>query len=196
MSSNRTALIVVDVQNDFCEGGSLAVVGGADVATRIAELVETSTDETYRAIVATRDWHIDPGDHFAKGEPNFVDTWPVHCAADTPGADYHANIQPVVGRFDAEFRKGLHDAAYSGFEGASIDDDQGLATWLADRSIDAVDVVGLATDHCVKATASDAKAAGLTTRVLLDYCAGVAPDSTESAIATMRSVGIEVVEPS
>lgn len=196
MSSNHTALIVVDVQNDFCEGGSLAVAGGADVASRIAALVQANESTSgYAAIVATRDWHVDPGSHFATtdGEPNFVDTWPVHCAADTPGADYHANLKPAVERFDAEFRKGRFEAAYSGFEGTCTTDDGSLAGWLTDRDITSVDVVGLATDYCVKATATDAKRAGLSTRVLLDYCAGVAPETTEAAIASMRGAGIDVV---
>jgi len=196
MSSNApadaaTALIVVDVQNDFCENGSLAVTGGAGVAQRIAELV---AERRYPTVVATRDWHIDPGDHFADGEPNFATTWPVHCAADTPGAEYHPNIAGVVGTFDAEFRKGNFEAAYSGFEGASTDGGVALADWLTSRGITAVDVVGLATDHCVKATATDAHDAGLTTRVLLDYCAGVAPDTTTQAIADMNDAGIVIVE--
>jgi len=189
MNSSLTALIVVDVQNDFCEGGSLAVEGGSDVASRISALVAK-----YDTVVATRDWHIDPGDHFADGEPNFVDTWPVHCAANTPGAEYHPNIAGVVGGFDAEFRKGNYEAAYSGFEGRSTDGDTALAEWLNARHITAVDVVGLATDHCVRATATDANAAGLSTRVLLDYCAGVAPETTTKAIADMRAAGIDVVE--
>lgn len=184
-------MIVVDVQNDFCENGSLAVDGGAAVAERIAALV---TEGRYATVVATRDWHIDPGRHFADDEPNFVDTWPVHCAADTAGAEYHPNIAGVVAAFDAEFRKGNYEAAYSGFEGASTDGNIALADWLGTRNITTVDVVGLATDHCVKATAIDANEAGLATRVLLDFCAGVAPETTEQAIADMRSAGISVID--
>lgn len=180
------ALIVVDLQNDFCEGGSLAVQGGGAVAASIAELVSS---KTYPIVVTTRDWHIDPGPHFAQGQPDFVSTWPVHCVADTPGAAYHPAFAPVAAGADAEFLKGNYEAAYSGFEGAAADG-QSLAAWLADKQVDEVDIVGLATDHCVKATAIDAAAHGLTTRVLLDHCAGVNPETTETALVEMSAAGI------
>lgn len=181
------ALIAVDIQNDFCEGGSLAVDGGGRVAASVAELV-TSGD--YAITVSTRDWHIDPGDHFAD-EPNFETTWPVHCAADTDGAAYHPNFLPAVEHLDAEFRKGNYDAAYSGFEGTAADDAT-LAEWLRKRGVTEVDVAGLATDHCVKATALDAVDHGLTTQVLLNHCAGVMPETTAAAIDEMRAKGVTI----
>ena len=185
-----TALIVVDIQNDFCEGGALAVEGGNAVAASVAELVQSGS---YRTVVATRDWHIDPGEHFAAGEPDFVNDWPHHCVADSPGAAFHPSITEITDRFDAEFRKGAFEAAYSGFEGAT-DSDETLADWLASNGVDSVDVVGLATDHCVKATALDARSAGLETRVLLRHCAGVMPDTTAAALIEMRTAGIELVD--
>jgi nicotinamidase/pyrazinamidase len=185
------ALIVVDVQNDFCEGGSLPVTGGARVASDIAELLHHWTRKdpkapAYDVVVATKDHHIDPGDHWSR-EPDFVTTWPVHCKAGTDGEAFHPNLDPQP--FDAIFRKGEHAAAYSGFEGRA-DDGSALADWLRRRKVDRVDVCGIATDHCVRATALDAARKGFATTVLLDLCAGVAPDTTEAALAEMRAAGI------
>jgi len=186
----RRALIVVDVQNDFCEGGSLAVDGGSAVASSITNLVgDDRADGTYDHVVATKDWHVDPGTHFAAAgtEPNFVDTWPVHCLAETTGAAFHPELAVA---FDEVFLKGRTTASYTGFDGVTAANGISLAEWLTERNVDEVDVVGLATDHCVKATAQDALARGFRTRVLLSHCAGVAPESTESALVEMASAGI------
>ncbi|MFE0104029.1 isochorismatase family protein [Streptomyces sp. NPDC059009] len=188
----RRALIVVDVQNDFCEGGSLAVAGGADVAAAITELIGQAP-AGYRHVVATRDHHIEPGDHFAE-HPDYAHSWPAHCVAGTEGVGFHPNFAPVVasGAIDAVFDKGAYTAAYSGFEGL---DENGvsLADWLRAREISEVDVVGIATDHCVRATAVDAVRAGFRTTVLLDLTAGVAEGTTDAALAEMRDAGIELV---
>jgi len=188
----RRALIIVDVQHDFCEGGSLPVTGGIEVATRISEHVVTASED-YAAVVATADWHEDPGAHWSS-EPDFVRSWPVHCAVGTLGAAFRPELGPAVDRVDAVFRKGEHAAAYSGFEGTTEEDGEqvGLAEWLHERGIREVDVVGLATDHCVRATALDAVSHGLATTVLLDLCAGVAPDTTEAAIVQLRAAGVSV----
>ena len=187
------ALIVVDVQNDFCEGGSLAVDGGGDVARSITALVGTDRGRgAYDTVVATKDWHVDPGEHFADPEvgPDFVDTWPPHCVADTAGADFHPDLEIAV---DEVFLKGRHTASYTGFDGgAASDETVALGPWLTAHGVTDVDVVGLATDHCVRATALDAAAAGFATRVLVDHCAGVAPDSTEAALAEMADAGVTV----
>lgn len=194
LTSSR-ALIVVDVQNDFCEGGSLAVEGGAGVAQRIAAHVGARGDD-YAAVVATADWHIDPGAHFGATpeEIDYVDTWPAHCVADTPGAEFHPAVVPAIEKAEAVFRKGRHEAAYSGFEGLTTEDggEVGLADWLRDGGITQVDVVGIATDHCVRATAVDAVKEGFGTRVLLDLTAGVAPETTTKALAHMRERGVEL----
>jgi nicotinamidase/pyrazinamidase len=190
------ALIVVDVQNDFCEGGSLAVTGGAGVAAAITAYLrghhEGDGRPAYAAVVGTLDWHIDPGAHFSS-HPDFVDTWPVHCRAEAPGARSHRSLDP--GLIDAWFRKGRHAAAYSGFEGTTEDDgtQTPLADWLRARGITAVDVVGIATDHCVRATALDAVSAGFETRVLLDLTVGVAAPTTVAALEQLRSAGAELV---
>jgi nicotinamidase/pyrazinamidase len=188
------ALIVVDVQNDFCEGGSLAVTGGAEVARRIGEELRTwqaspQDQRPYATVVATRDHHIDPGDHFSDN-PDFVDSWPAHCVVGTEGAAFHPNLEPRP--FAAVFDKGAHEAAYSGFEGA---EEHGvpLAEWLRQHGIDSVDVVGIATDHCVRATALDAVAAGLGARVRLDLTAGVAPETTRQGMEQMDQAGVELV---
>jgi nicotinamidase/pyrazinamidase len=193
MSANRT-LIVVDVQNDFCEGGSLPVAGGAAVAAAVTDLIaEAAAARAYAHVVATRDHHVDPGDHFS-ARPDFAHTWPAHCVAGTEGASFHPNFAPAIasGGVDAVFDKGAYSAAYSGFEGR---DENGvaLAEWLRAHGTTEVDVVGIATDHCVKATALDAARAGFRTRVLLDLTAGVAADSTQRALTELREAGAELV---
>ncbi|MFC4913157.1 isochorismatase family protein [Actinomadura gamaensis] len=179
------ALVIVDVQNDFCEGGSLAVGGGADVAAAISAHLAAHGDE-YAHIVATRDFHLDPGTHFS-AEPDFVDSWPPHCVIGTAGADFHEAL--TLAPIEAVFSKGRESAAYSGFEGVN-DDGVPLGDWLRERGVTAVDVVGIATDHCVRATALDAVREGLDTRVLLDLTAGVAKDTTDRAVAEFRSAGV------
>ncbi|MGX1670247.1 isochorismatase family protein [Streptomyces sp. NPDC055400] len=187
----RRALIVVDVQNDFCEGGSLAVAGGADVAAAVTELIGQAP-AGYRHVVATRDHHIAPGDHFSES-PDYVHSWPPHCVAGTEGIGFHPNFAPVVasGAIDAVFDKGAYAAAYSGFEGI---DENGvsLADWLRARGITEVDVVGIATDHCVRATALDAVREGFRVQVLLDLTAGVAAGTTAAALDEMRGAGVEL----
>jgi nicotinamidase/pyrazinamidase len=188
------ALIVVDVQNDFCEGGSLAVAGGADVAAAVTDLIGQSS-AGYRHVVATRDHHISPGSHFATppATPDYVHTWPVHCVAGTEGVGFHPNFAPAVasGAIDAVFDKGAYSAAYSGFEGA---DENGvrLVEWLRARRVTAVDVVGIATDHCVRATSLDAAREGFETQVLLDLTAGVAELTTERALEELAEAGVEL----
>ena len=186
MTASKTALIIVDVQNDFCEGGSLAVAGGAAVARGINSLLAANPGYAY--VVATKDFHIDPGEHFSD-TPDYVDSWPPHCRASTAGAEFHPDLdtRPI----DAVFAKGHYTAAYSGFEGAD-DDGTALAEWLRERGVDSVDVVGIATDHCVKATAADAVAAGFATRVLLDLTAGVAPATTAQAVESLRAAGVQI----
>jgi nicotinamidase/pyrazinamidase len=179
------ALIIVDVQNDFCEGGSLAVAGGAAVAAAIGPRAAG-----YDHVVATKDYHIDPGSHFSP-TPDYATSWPPHCVAGTGGAEFHPDLDTA--RIEAVFRKGAHAAAYSGFEGATVDG-AGLADWLRGHDITDVDVAGIATDYCVRATALDAHRAGFRTRVLLDLTAGVAVTSTEEAIAELRESLVEIVD--
>jgi nicotinamidase/pyrazinamidase len=178
------ALIIVDVQNDFCEGGSLAVSGGAAVARSISALI--SGDHGYDHIVATKDFHIDPGEHFSD-TPDYRVSWPRHCVAGTPGAEFHPDLDGSA--VEAVFLKGRYAAAYSGFEGAD-DSGAGLGDWLAGHDVRQVDVVGIATDYCVRATALDAVAAGLSTQVLLEHTAGVAPDSSAAAVDELRAAGV------
>jgi nicotinamidase/pyrazinamidase len=180
------ALIIVDVQNDFCEGGSLAVAGGAAVARAISG--HLAGGPGYAHVVATKDFHVDPGGHFSD-HPDYAASWPPHCVAETAGSEFHPGLDTSA--VEAVFRKGQHAAAYSGFEGR---DDEGtpLAGWLRDRGVDEVDIAGLATDDCVRATAADAVRAGFGTRVLLSLTAGVAPDSTVKAVEELRGSGVEL----
>jgi nicotinamidase/pyrazinamidase len=187
----KHALIVVDVQNDFCEGGSLAVAGGAQVAHDVAELLHhwAARDPQaadYAHVVATKDHHVNPGAHWSD-EPDFVESWPVHCRVGTDGEAFHPNLDPQP--FDAIFLKGEHAAAYSGFEGRTTAG-VSLSDWLRAHEVTDVDVCGIATDHCVKATALDAVAKGFVTRLLPSLCAGVAPDTTEKALVEMRDAGV------
>ncbi len=184
------ALIIVDVQNDFCEGGSLAVSGGAAVAGAISAALaddERSGARRWDHVVATKDYHVDPGGHFGD-PPDYVMSWPRHCVAGTPGTEFHSDL--VTDRIEAVFTKGGHAAAYSGFEGSA--DGVPLADWLRERDVSTVDVVGIATDHCVRATALDAARLGLGTTVLLDLTAGVAPSTVDTALAELRAKGVRL----
>jgi nicotinamidase/pyrazinamidase len=188
------ALIVADVQNDFCEGGSLAVAGGADVAFRIGGLLHAwqeaePRDRAYDVVVATQDHHISPGGHFAD-HPDFERSWPPHCVAGTDGAAFHPNLDPQP--FDAIFKKGEYAAAYSGFEGRA-EDGTSLVDWLRAHGVTSVDVCGIATDYCVRATALDAIKSGFETTVLADLVAGVAPATSRAALDEVRAAGATVV---
>lgn len=179
------AVVVVDVQNDFCEGGSLAVPGGTLVARGVTRrLSEGGFDHA----VATRDHHIDPGAHFAD-RPDFVDSWPRHCVVGTPGVALHPDLD--TSRIEAVFDKGEYAAAYSGFEGAA--DGMRLADWLRRHDVDTVEIVGIATDHCVRATALDAVRFGFATTVRLDLTAGVASSTVSAAVDELAAAGVDLV---
>jgi len=184
------ALLLVDVQNDFCPGGSLGTDRGDEVASNIAALIAPGADAAgYSEILATQDWHIDPGSHFSE-HPDFVDSWPVHCVAGSEGAEIREPVDTSqIARY---FRKGEYTAAYSGFEGA---DEEGtaLAEYLRGRGIDALDVCGIATDHCVRATVLDARAEGFEVRVLSSLCSPVDEARGEAALEEMREAGAEII---
>lgn len=179
------ALIAVDVQNDFCEGGSLAVEGGSEVARGVTARLN---EGGYEHAVATRDHHIDPGSHFSH-DPDFVHSWPPHCVVGTSGVALHPHLDTT--RLEAVFDKGEYAAAYSGFE--AVSEGEPLAEWLRARNVDSVEIFGIATDYCVRATALDAVRLGFSTRVRLDLTAGVAADSVERAIDEMRDAGVELI---
>ena len=186
------ALLIIDVQNDFCEGGALAVSGGAAVAGKISKFLESSS---YDLVVASRDWHDahnDNSGHFAQAgqDPNYKTNWPVHCVAETPGAQYHPNLN--ISSIDEHIFKGQGKNGYSIYEGITKSG-QKFDQLLAQRQIDEVDVVGIATDHCVLASAMDSKNHGLKVRVISSLTAGVSETSTEAAIDQMIDSGIEVV---
>jgi len=187
------ALVIVDVQNDFTEGGALGVQGGAAVAAAITEHLREHPDD-YDVVIASRDWHDadnDNGGHFAlEGDPDFVTTWPPHCMAGTDGAEYHPDID--TGLIDIHVRKGQGVPAYSIFEGTT-DDGRRLVTALDELGVTDVDVVGIATDYCVLASARDALAAGRRVRVLSDLVAGVAPETSAAALRDLAAAGAEVV---
>lgn len=186
--TTRRALVVVDVQNDFCEDGSLAVAGGSGVAAAITTFLREHGSD-YDAVAGTLDWHVDPGAHFSD-DPDYVDTWPRHCEVGTRGAEQHPSLDTTS--VQAWFRKGEHAAAYSGFEGHDAGGHR-LADWLREARVTHLDVVGIATDHCVRATALDAVDAGFATRVLLAMTAGVAVASTAVALEQLRTAGVDLV---
>jgi nicotinamidase/pyrazinamidase len=212
------ALIIVDVQNDFCEGGALPVEGGAALAAEISEYVDAHHGQ-FDHVVATQDWHIEPGAHFSE-QPDFVDSWPKHCVAGTRGAELHPDLDTEY--IQAYFRKGQFTAAYSGFEGLLAPDDAvptgdrapgslpgagaapsavadltasedaiGLDDWLQSHDVEEVVVVGIATDHCVKATALDAVQAGYSVTVPRALTVGIAED-LDDAFAEMEFGGVDL----
>lgn len=187
MGDGVRALVVVDVQPTFCEGGALAVEGGDAVAEAIARHAAERRGE-YGLVVTTQDWHVDPGRHFATppDEPDYVDTWPPHGVAGTAEAELHPALADL--RPDASVKKGAYAAAYSGFEGV---DEQGrdLAAILRDAGVTEVDVVGIAESHCVRATALDAIGLGLRTRVLTDLTVPVTPEQGAAARAELAAAG-------
>lgn len=193
------ALTVVDIQNDFCPGGSLGTARGAEVAAAVSAYLRTVPAGTYGYVVGTRDHHIDPVGHFAPAgtAPDFEETWPVHCVAGTPGEEPHPDLDTTL--IDAWFLKGEHTAAYSGFEGhlagtAADGTGESLAHWLRERGVTDVDVCGIATDFCVRATALDAVAEEFGVRVLSDLCAPVTPGGGAVAFNQMAYVGVELAE--
>ncbi|GAB3397661.1 isochorismatase family protein [Schumannella luteola] len=193
MAAATRALLIVDVQNDFTEGGALGVRGGAAVAAGVTQLLGDDP-ERYGLVVASRDWHHGDdtnGGHFADGaEPDYVETWPVHCVADTLGAEYHPALDASL--IDVHVKKGQGVPAYSAFEG-TLADGSTLADELARRGIDEVDVVGIATDYCVRASALDALRGGRRVRILTSLIAGVAPESSTAALAELAAAGAVLV---
>jgi nicotinamidase/pyrazinamidase len=187
MSSSR-ALLIVDVQPTFCEGGELAVSGGNLVAQRIAEHLVAHRDE-YRLVITSQDWHQDPGPHFSE-HPDYVDTWPPHGLVGTPNAELHPVLATALAPTGADvtIKKGLHEAAYSAFDGTAPDG-RTLAEVLAATGIDEVDVCGIAESHCVRASALDAISAGLAVRLLTDLTVPVTEESGAAARAEISSAG-------
>ncbi|MGN6221956.1 MAG: isochorismatase family protein [Microbacterium sp.] len=187
------ALFIVDVQNDFTEGGALGVEGGDAVARGISQFLVTHAED-YAVVIASRDWHDgdnDNGGHFAAGEPDFVDTWPVHCVAGTEGADYDPGLDTSA--VTHHVKKGQGKPAYSLYEGTT-DDGETVSQLLDAHGVVDVDVVGIATDYCVRASALDAIEHGRHVRVLTDLVAGVAPESSEAALAELAHAGAELAE--
>lgn len=181
------ALVIVDVQNDFCPGGSLATARGDAVAAGIAEFIATHRAD-YDFVISTQDWHIEPGSHFHP-EPNFTSSWPVHCVANSEGESLHEALEGT--EFDEAFFKGQYTAAYSGFEGFTLDGIS-FSNWLRNHDVEDIDVAGIATDYCVRATVLDGLKEGLKVRVLSDLCSPVDEKTGAAALEEMAAAGAEV----
>lgn len=184
-SNRRKALIIVDVQNDFIEGGALGVNGGKIACENIVSLLE---DEEAMAdidyVITTQDWHINPGDHFSEN-PDFIDSWPVHCVAEEYGSEI---AEPLVTalekrKVNAVIKKGEYTAAYSGFEGHDKDR-ASLRSNLRGFGVTDVILVGIATDYCVAETALHAAEYGYKTTILTDYCATINEEKLEELKVT------------
>lgn len=181
------ALVIVDYQYDFVEGGSLAVAGGRALAPKIVDILGN-----YDVVALTQDWHINPGDHWSDN-PDYINSWPVHCKANTPGANVVAELGNAVNKLNQDkvnyFRKGHYSASYSGAEGHDI---QGadLIDWLFAEGTDTVDVVGIAWDYCVSATANDLSQVFDTT-VLKDYTVAVHPEDSQTE-AFLTKIGVKI----
>ncbi|WP_439692070.1 isochorismatase family protein [Curtobacterium sp. SP.BCo] len=187
------ALLIVDVQNDFTEDGALAVAGGSALAARITAFLHRHAEDEYDLVVGSRDWHHgddDNGGHFAGAEgPDFVQTWPVHCVAGTPGAEYSPDLDTEF--VDVDVFKGQGRPDYSAFQ-AQTEDGVLLPDLLTAHHVTTVDVIGLTTDHCVRASASDALAAGYDVAVYEDLVAGVDPEASARALEELRAAGVHV----
>ena len=189
------ALFIIDVQNDFTEGGSLGVDGGTAVATGISSLLARHPHR-YDHVFASRDWHDatnSNGGHFADGaEPDYENTWPSHCVAGTYGAEYHAEL--ATNAVDVHVRKGMGRPAYSIFEGTTTNDET-VAGLLDSLGVTEIDVAGIATDYCVRQSALHAIESGRSVRILADLVAGVAADSSAAALVELEAAGAEIVGP-
>ncbi|MBV7411548.1 isochorismatase family protein [Dermabacteraceae bacterium TAE3-ERU27] len=193
----KHALLIVDVQNDFVEGGSLAVAGGRDLAARLAEAVSANRDSAsprFDAIVTTQDWHISPGDHFSE-DPDYVDSWPVHCVAESAGAEIVPPLAEALRSHGVTIaaKKGRYDAAYSGFEGVT-ESGLPLADALRAAGIARLTVAGIATDYCVRASALDAAREGFTTTLWREMCVGINPEKIERTLhEELPNAGVSIL---
>lgn len=189
-------LIVIDVQNDFCEGGALAVQGGNRVAGAIADYLRAHRSQ-YSVVLTTQDWHDADdtnGGHFAAPgtEPDYIHTWPRHCVAGTAGADFNPAIRDVLTLTDAHILKGRGNPGYSGFTG-STEDGRTIVELMEAAEIRELDVVGIATGFCVRATAKDAvRLTDARVTVLLDLCQGVDPATSLAGIRELLDAGVNV----
>ncbi|MCL1801028.1 MAG: isochorismatase family protein [Promicromonosporaceae bacterium] len=185
--SHRRALLIVDVQPTFCEGGELPVSGGNATATAIGRYVNAHRDR-YGLVATTQDFHVAPGFHFSH-EPDFVDTWPPHGLVGSANAELHPVIEGL--HPDIRVRKGQRKPAYSGFEGT---DSWGrnLNDLLHTEGINELDIVGIAESHCVRATALDAVKNGYQTRVLSDLTVPVSEAQGIAARQEMEAAGVKL----
>jgi nicotinamidase/pyrazinamidase len=187
----RNALLAIDLQADFVQGGSLPVPNGMPVCAMIARHIRHFKME-YQFVVASRDYHEDPADHFSE-TPDFVNTWPAHCVIGTPGCAFVPPIANLVREklIQTIVNKGRHAAAYSAFEGLDARGHD-LLNVLKEERIDHIDICGLATDYCVRATALDARRNAFQVRVLVNLCGAVNEATGLQALEEMKAAGCQL----
>lgn len=197
------ALLLIDPQNDFCEGGALAVQGGAGIMPLLNRLAER-----FQRVVLTQDWHTPDQISFASNHPGaeaFTEIevaygrqmlWPDHCLQGTAGADFHSDATPAVNRALAVVRKGYNPAvdSYSGFFENDHRTPTGLAGLLRQIGVRRVFLAGLAYDYCVRFTAEDAVREGFQAVVIADASRAIAPDTAEAARDGFRALGVAEIE--
>lgn len=190
-SPPRAALLVVDLQNDFCAGGALAVPDGDRVVEPVNRLL-AAWAAARAPIFASRDWHPRESSHFRDGGGQ----WPVHCVADTPGAAFHPRLRLPDAALVVSKGQAPDGDGYSAFDG-TLPAGEPLAAALAERNVAHLTVCGLATDYCVRASVLDARARGLAVSVVIDAVAAVdlQPGAGTAALDEMRAAGAEVVSP-
>lgn len=181
-----TAFICVDTQNDFCEGGSLAVEGGRQVATDILNFIAKESGKMFSYSLATKDWHLNGPNHgHISPTPDFKDTWPAHCIGGSHGSNFRGPLNGEV--FQDVFKKGRGVPAYSGFQGVGSRTNLLLEEYLREREVDTLMVAGIATDYCVKATVLDGLDKGFNVTVVSDLT--VAVGDKDAALLEMAIAG-------
>lgn len=187
MDNLKRALLIVDVQNDFCEYGPVPSIGGSQIASSITRFIDFNYS-AYELILASKDWHQSPTEHFSK-RPDFISNWPSHCVGSTEGAELHSNLNRKM--IDHELIKGEYTAGMSAFE-AKTSLNEGLIELLERREIDLIDICGLNADSNLYSTAIDALELGFPTTLFIDMCSGYSEESTLHALEDLESRGVNL----
>lgn len=185
------ALVIIDEQNDFVEGGNLAVEGGREVVRETVRLLEDVSP--YKVVITTQDWHIEPGEHFSE-DPDFVDSWPVHCVADEFGSELVEGLPEALESLEipvVSIKKGMYEDAYSGFQGVA--DGKTLEEVLREYDVQTLDIVGIAFNYCVAETAIDGRELGYDVNVIEEFTATIPNEIVEPKREEMLEAGVKIL---